>query len=58
MTKRMFLEKLDAEIAKTVTSQLLKDQVNSDRTKTYDNKCSRIFENINQFYGMSIKLSI
>ena len=57
MTKRMFLEKLDAEIAKMVTSQLWKDQVNSDRTKTYANICFRMFENINQFYGMSIKLS-
>ena len=33
MIKKMFLEKLDAEIAKMVTPQLSKDQVNSDRTK-------------------------
>ena len=38
MTKKMFLEKLDAEIAKMVTSQLSKDQVNSDRTKIWRNR--------------------
>ena len=57
MIKKMFLEKLDAEIAKMVTSQLLKDQVNSDQTNIYSNRYSRVFENFHQFYGMSIKLS-
>jgi len=57
MIKKMFLEKLDVEIAKMVTSQLLKDQVNSDQTNIYSNIYSRVFENFHQFYGMSIKLS-